>query len=92
MGYVYKVSAEDMKRIHEQPAVSEEFLEKCKRVAEKYKKKDKNISECLYIGVDFSSADEDCLVVMRKDGDETYVVNQFRNDEALELYNKLIGK
>ena len=90
MSYVYKVSAEDMKRIREQPAVSEEFLEKCKRVAEKYKKKDKNISECLYIGVDFSSTDEDCLVVMRKDGDETYVVNQFRNDEALELYNKLI--
>lgn len=54
-------------------------------------KEENSISDCLYIGVDFAPNDDNTLVVMRRNGTNTYVVNQFRNDEALELYNKLIG-
>ena len=63
-------------------------------VAIEYKtipKEENGISDCLYIGVDFTPNDDKTLVVMRRKGADTYVVNQFRNDEALELYNKLIG-
>lgn len=96
MGYVYTVSSEEMRKIESQPAVSKEFLDKCKEVSKKYKKintvlHDCCISDCLYIGVDFAPNDDGMLVVMRREGIDTYVVNQFRNDEALELYNKLIG-
>ena len=54
-------------------------------------KEENGISDCLYIGVDFTLNDDETLVVMRKKGSDTYVINQFRNDEAVELYNKLIG-
>ena len=50
------------------------------------------VSDCLMIGVDFSPNEEDSLVVMRRVENDTYVLNQFRNEEARELYNKLIGK
>lgn len=63
-------------------------------VAIEYKtmqKEEKGISDRLYIGVDFALDDDETLVVMRRKGDDTYVINQFRNDEAVELYNKLIG-
>ena len=56
------------------------------------KAEEKYISDFLTIGVDFSPTDDGTLVVMRREGDRTYVLNQFRNDEAKELYNKLIGK
>ena len=49
------------------------------------------VSDCLMIGVDFSPNDEGALVVMRRVEDDTYILNQFRNEEARELYNKLIG-
>lgn len=38
--FVYEVSAKDVKKVLEQPAVSKEFLDECKKVAEKYRKKD----------------------------------------------------
>ena len=50
------------------------------------------LEDCLIIGVDFSPSDEDCLVVTRRQGDKTYVLNEFRNEEAVDLYNKLIGE
>ena len=53
--------------------------------------KSRYISDYLMIGVDFSTHDEGALVVMRRVEDDTYVLNQFRNEEARELYNKLIG-
>lgn len=63
--------------------------------AKKYKsmpKEENGISDCLTIGVDFmQDLEEGCLVVMRKSGDDIYLLNQFRNKEALELYYKLIG-
>ena len=49
------------------------------------------VSDCLMIGVDFSPNDEGALVVMRRVEDDMYILNQFRNEEARELYNKLIG-
>lgn len=64
-------------------------------VAIKYKsmpKEENGISDCLYIGVDFTQKDDETLVVARRKGIDTHVINQFKNDEALELYNKLIGK
>lgn len=50
------------------------------------------VSDCLVIGVDFSPNEDDVLVVTRRVENDTYVLNQFRNEEARELYNKLIGK
>ena len=50
------------------------------------------VSDCLMIGVDFSPNEEDSLIVMRRVENDIYVINQFRNEEARELYNKLIGK
>ena len=52
----------------------------------------KSVEDCLIIGVDFSLYDKDYLVVFRRDGDKTYIINKFTDDEATEIYNKLIGK
>ena len=49
------------------------------------------VNDCLMIGVDFSPNDEGALVVMRRVEDDMHILNQFRNEEARELYNKLIG-
>lgn len=54
--------------------------------------KNKNIEDRLIIGVDFSDNDEDVLCVIKIKGNDVYVINQFRNEEARELYNKLIGR
>lgn len=51
----------------------------------------KSVEDCLIIGVDFSPNDKSCMVVARRNGDKTYVVNQLTDDEAVEIYNKLIG-
>lgn len=37
--YAYVVKANDAKKIMAQPAVSKDFLEECKRVAQKYRRK-----------------------------------------------------
>lgn len=37
--YAYEVKAKDGKRIMAQPAVSKAFLDDCKKVAQKYRKK-----------------------------------------------------
>ena len=51
-----------------------------------------SISDNLIIGVDFSPNDDDILTVFKIKHNDTYVLNQFRNEEARELYNKLIGE
>ena len=53
---------------------------------------DKSVEDMLYVGADFSPNDEDLLVVMRRKGDKMYVINSFKNDKAVDLYNKLIGE
>lgn len=53
-------------------------------------KKKNCINDCLYIGIDFSPNDNDCMVVTRRNGDKTYVVNVLTNEEAREVYKKLI--
>ena len=65
--------------------------------AMKYKSmpvEESGISDCLTIGIDFEpDLKYGSLVVIRKDYDnDIYVLNEFRNEEALELYHKLIGK
>lgn len=37
--FVYEISAKDTKKVLAQPAASKKFLEECKKVAEKYRKK-----------------------------------------------------
>ena len=51
----------------------------------------KSVEDCLIIGVDFSPYDKGCLVVARRNGDKTYIINKLTDDEAVEIYNKLIG-
>lgn len=50
-----------------------------------------NIEDCLVIGVDFSLNDSDMLMVMRRKGKETHIINLLKDEEAREIYNKLIG-
>ena len=52
----------------------------------------KTVEDRLIIGVDFSDNDEDVLRVIKIKGNDVYIVNQFKNEEAVEIYNKLIGK
>lgn len=54
--------------------------------------KEKGVTDCLIISADFSPTDEYYLAVMRRDHTETRVINLLTNDEALDVYNKLIGK
>ena len=51
----------------------------------------KSVEDALYIGVDFSPNDKDMISVMRRKGNEIYVVNVLTDEEAVEVYNKLIG-
>jgi len=37
--FVYEISAKDTKKVLAQPAASKKFLDDCKKVAEKYRKK-----------------------------------------------------
>ena len=52
----------------------------------------KSVEDCLIISVDFSPHDKDYLVVARRNGDTTHFINILTDDEAVEIYNKLIGK
>ena len=52
----------------------------------------KSVEDCLIVGVDFSPNDKDYIVVTRRNGDTTCVINILTDDEAIEIYNKLIGK
>lgn len=50
------------------------------------------MNDCLIVGVDFSTNDDtDMLIIMRRKGEKAYVVNLLKDEEALEIYNKLIG-
>ena len=51
----------------------------------------KSVEDCLIIGVDFFPNDIDMLMVMRRKGDETHIINLLKDKEAREIYDKLIG-
>ena len=51
----------------------------------------KLVEDCLIIGVDFSSNDTDMMMVMKNESDETHIINLLKDEEAREVYNKLIG-
>lgn len=51
----------------------------------------KSVEDCLIIGVDFSPNESDVMMVMRREGYETYIINLLKDEEAREVYNKLIG-
>lgn len=54
--------------------------------------KSKNIEDCLTIGVDFDSrTNYGVVTVGRHKNGKLYIINVLENDEARELYNKLIG-
>ena len=50
-----------------------------------------SVEDVLTIGVDFSPNDRDMISVIRRKGNELYVVNVLTDEEAVEVYNKLIG-
>lgn len=52
----------------------------------------KSVEDCLIIGVDFAPNDTYMMMVMRRKGDETHIVNLLKDEEAREVYNKLIGE
>ena len=52
----------------------------------------KNVSDCLIIGVDFSEKEKDILMVMKREGSINWIVNMLEDDEAREIYDKLIGR
>lgn len=52
----------------------------------------KPVEDCLFIGVDFSPNDTGVMTVMRREGDEVRIINFLKDEEAVKLYNKLIGK
>ena len=51
----------------------------------------RNIEDCLMIGFDSHPPEIDTLVVTRKSGDKLVVINRLSGDEAVDVYNKLIG-
>lgn len=51
-----------------------------------------NMEDCLIIGFDSHSPEIDTLVVARKTNEGLTVINIVRDSDALNLYNKLIGK
>ena len=73
-----------------EPFVINDINVECTEYPEK-RRKYKNIEDVLIVGVDFDS-NSGCLAVTRQKGDKIYVINLLHNDEALDLYNKLIGE
>lgn len=50
------------------------------------------MEDCLIIGIDIENKkDISCMTVARKNGDEIQVLNHFYNDEAEDIYYKLIN-
>ena len=56
------------------------------------KETNKSVEDCLIIGVDFAPNDTGVMTVMRREGDEVRIINFLKDEEAVKLYNKLIGK
>lgn len=55
--------------------------------------KSKHIEDCLVIGVDFDArTNYGVLTVGRHQDGKLYIINILENNQARELYNKLIGK
>lgn len=52
----------------------------------------KSVEDCLIIAVDFCPNDTDMIMVMRRKGDETHIINLLKDKEAREVYSKLIGE
>lgn len=52
----------------------------------------KSVEDCLVIGVDFDSRTNNGVVTVgRHQNGKLYIINVLENDEALDIYNKLIG-
>ena len=51
----------------------------------------KSVDDMLYVDVDFSQNDTDMMMISRRKGDEIRIINLLKNEEAREVYNKLIG-
>lgn len=49
------------------------------------------IEDCLVIGMDVSPRENNLLTVSRIKNCNIEIINIFKDDEALEIYNKLIG-
>ena len=52
----------------------------------------KSVEDCLVIGVDFDSRTNNGVVTVGRHQDgKLYIINVLENEEAREVYNKLIG-
>lgn len=51
----------------------------------------KSIEDYLIIGINFHPNDTDMMMVMRRKGDETHIINLLKDEEARAVYSKLIG-
>ena len=72
--------------------VYERQCEELDRLREKERlRRNTSVDDSLLVGVDFSTNDEDVVVVMRNMNNHVYVVNMIKNKEAREIYDKLIG-
>lgn len=72
--------------------VYEKQCEELDRLRAKEKmRRSTSVDDSLFVGVDFSPNDEDVVVVMRNMNNHVYVVNIIKNEEAREIYDKLIG-
>lgn len=72
--------------------VYERQCEELDRLKEKERlRRSKSVDDNLVVGVNFSPNDEDAVVVMRNMNNHVYIVNMFKNEEAREIYDKLIG-
>lgn len=50
------------------------------------------MEDCLIIGIDISNGkDISCMTVARKNGEEMQIINQLFNEEAEDIYYKLIN-
>ena len=68
------------------------FCGKGFNLIEAQNKREMKQSDNLLISVDFSPYEDDILIVAREKNQEIYGLKVFRNQEARDLYNKLIGK
>lgn len=48
-----------------------------------------NISDSLIIGYDSCGTDRTAMIVARSKGDNIFIINEFLDDEAEEMYKKL---
>ena len=74
-----------------EPFVINDINVECTEYPEK-RRKNKCLEDCLVIGVDLSNDGNALTVARRIKDNKLEVLKVFRNDEAYDLYEKLVGE